>query len=69
MQNTNFKAYSVETLQELMIGLKPYDVERRTQGEIKAVSIYKWLEGSRNPNLEQLTKLGKYFGVYFFAAY
>lgn len=69
MQNINFKAYSVEILQELMTGLKPSDVERRTQGDVKSVSLYQWLNGSRTPNLEQLSKLGKYFGVYFFAAY
>lgn len=65
MQNISFKAYSVDTLKELMIGLKPSDVERRTQGDLKARSIYKWLNGSRTPNLDQLAKLGKYFGVYF----
>lgn len=62
-----FESYSAKRLKELRTerGLTQEDVS--LQAGIPLPTLKKWELGQRTPAIEGLSKLGKFFGVFFFA--
>lgn len=62
-----FESYSPQRLVELRNQTGLTQDQFCIQAGIPLATLKKWELGQRTPNLEGLSKLGKFFGIYFFA--
>ncbi|MBF2051931.1 MAG: helix-turn-helix transcriptional regulator [Candidatus Sericytochromatia bacterium] len=62
-----FESYSTQRLRELIDDSGLSLVKVAEDAGIPLPTLKKWVLGQRTPTLEGLSKLGKFFGVYFFA--
>lgn len=64
-----FESYSTERLREL-IDESGFTQEKIANGSgVPLSSLKNWVLGKRTPTLDSLSKLGKFFNVYFFAGW